>query len=88
MGSELSRHVAGYARVSTGDQDLASQVERIRKYISDYGLIPAIEGAIFQEKMSVKCVKQFETNPRIKSENICSYPYICQERKCIKRKTN
>ena len=52
MGSELSRHVTGYARVSTRDQDLTSQVERIRKYISDYGLIPAIEGAIFQEKMS------------------------------------
>ena len=52
MGSELSRHVVGYARVSTRDQDLTSQVERIQKYISDYGLIPAIEGAIFQEKMS------------------------------------
>ncbi len=52
MGSELSRHVVGYARVSTRDQDLTSQVERIQKYISDYGLIPAIEGSIFQEKMS------------------------------------
>ena len=52
MGNELSRHVVGYARVSTRDQDLTSQVERIQKYISDYGLIPAIEGAIFQEKMS------------------------------------
>ncbi len=52
MSSELSRHVVGYARVSTRDQDLTSQVERIQKYISDYGLIPAIEGAIFQEKMS------------------------------------
>ena len=52
MGSELSRHVTGYARVSTRDQYLTAQVERIRKYISDYGLIPAIEGAIFQEKMS------------------------------------
>ena len=52
MGSELSRHVVGYARVSTREQDLTSQVERIQKYISDYGLIPAIEGSIFQEKMS------------------------------------
>jgi DNA invertase Pin-like site-specific DNA recombinase len=52
MSSELSRRVVGYARVSTRDQDLTYQVERIQKYISDYGLIPAIEGAIFQEKMS------------------------------------
>ena len=52
MSSELSGRVVGYARVSTRDQDLTSQVERIQKYISDCGLIPAIEGAIFQEKMS------------------------------------
>ena len=52
MGSELSRRVVGYAMVSTRDQDLISQVEGIQKHISDYGLIPAIEGAIFQEKMS------------------------------------
>ena len=52
MGNELSSRVVGYARVSTRDQDLTSQVERVQKYISDYGLIPAIEGAIFQEKMS------------------------------------
>ena len=52
MDSELSRQVVGYARVSTREQDLTSQVERIQKYISDYGLIPAIEGSIFQEKMS------------------------------------
>ncbi len=52
MSNELSRRVVRYARVSTRDQDLTSQVERIQKYISDYGLIPAIEGAIFQEKMS------------------------------------
>ena len=52
MGDELSRHVVGYARVSTRDQDLTSQVERIQRYISDCGLIPAVEGAILQEKMS------------------------------------
>ena len=52
MSSELSGRVVGYARVSTRDQDLTSQVERIQKYISDCGLIPAIEGAICQEKMS------------------------------------
>jgi DNA invertase Pin-like site-specific DNA recombinase len=52
MGNELSSRVVGYARVSTRDQDLTSQVERIQKYISDCGLIPAIEGAIFPEKMS------------------------------------
>ncbi len=52
MSNDLSRHVVGYARVSTRDQDLTSQIERIQRYISDYGLIPAIEGAIFQEKMS------------------------------------
>lgn len=52
MSNESSGHVVGYARVSTRDQDLTSQVEKIQKYISDYGLIPAIEGAIFQEKMS------------------------------------
>ena len=52
MSNELSRHVVGYARVSTRDQDLSSQVERIQRYISDCGLIPAVEGAIFQEKMS------------------------------------
>jgi DNA invertase Pin-like site-specific DNA recombinase len=52
MSSELSGRVVGYARVSTRDQDLTSQVERIQKYISDCGLIPAIEGAIFPEKMS------------------------------------
>ena len=52
MSNELSRHVVGYARVSTRDQDLTSQVERIQRYISDCGLIPAVEGAIFQEKMS------------------------------------
>ena len=38
--------------MSTKDQDLTSQVERIQRYISDCGLIPAIEGAIFREKMS------------------------------------
>ena len=52
MINELSRRVVGYASVSTRDQDLTSQVERIQKYISDYGLVPAVEGAIFQEKMS------------------------------------
>ncbi len=52
MSNESSGHVVGYARVSTRDQDLTSQVEKIQKYISDYGLIPAIEWAIFQEKMS------------------------------------
>ncbi len=52
MSNDTIRHVVGYARVSTRDQDLSSQVERIQRYISDYGLIPAIEGAIFQEKMS------------------------------------
>ena len=52
MSNELIRHVVGYARVSTRDQDLSSQVERIQKYITDCGLIPAVEGAIFQEKMS------------------------------------
>jgi DNA invertase Pin-like site-specific DNA recombinase len=52
MNNELSRHVVGYARVSTRDQDLTSQVERIQRYISDCGLIPAVEGAIFQEKLS------------------------------------
>lgn len=52
MSNELSRRVVGYARVSTRDQTLTSQVERIQKYIADCGLIPAIEGAIFQEKMS------------------------------------
>ena len=52
MGNDTIRHVVGYARVSTRDQDLSSQVERIQRYISDYGLIPAIEGAIFQEKIS------------------------------------
>ena len=52
MSNDTIRHVVGYARVSTRDQDLSSQVERIQRYISDYGLIPAIEGAIFQEKIS------------------------------------
>ena len=52
MSNDTIRHVVGYARVSTRDQDLSSQVERIQRYISDYGLIPAIEGAIFQEKLS------------------------------------
>ena len=52
MSNEIQTHVVGYARVSTKDQELSSQVERIQKHISDYGLIPAIEGAIFQEKMS------------------------------------
>ena len=52
MSNEIQRHVVGYARVSTREQDLTSQVERIRDYISYYGLIPAIEGAIFQEKLS------------------------------------
>ena len=52
MSNEIHRHVVGYARVSTKEQDLSSQVERIQKYISDYGLIPAVEGAIFQDKMS------------------------------------
>ena len=52
MPNESVRHVVGYARVSTRDQDLSSQVERIQKYITDCGLIPAVEGAIFQEKMS------------------------------------
>ena len=52
MSNDTIRHVVGYARVSTRDQDLSSQVERIQRHISDYGLIPAIEGAIFQEKLS------------------------------------
>ncbi len=52
MSNDTIRHVVGYARVSTRDQDLSPQVERIQRYISDYGLIPAIEGAIFQEKIS------------------------------------
>jgi len=52
MSNEIQRRVVGYARVSTRDQDLTSQVERIQRYITDYGLIPAIEGAIFQEKLS------------------------------------
>ena len=52
MSNDTIRHVVGYARVSTRDQDLSSQVERIQRHISDYGLIPAIEGAIFQEKIS------------------------------------
>ena len=52
MSNDTIRHVVGYARVSTRDQNLSSQVERIQRYISDYGLIPAIEGAIFQEKLS------------------------------------
>jgi DNA invertase Pin-like site-specific DNA recombinase len=52
MSNDTIRHVVGYARVSTRDQDLSSQVERIQRYITDYGLIPAIEGAIFQEKLS------------------------------------
>ncbi len=52
MSNDTIRHVVGYARVSTRDQDLSPQVERIQRYISDYGLIPAIEGAIFQEKLS------------------------------------
>jgi DNA invertase Pin-like site-specific DNA recombinase len=52
MGNEIQRRVVGYARVSTRDQDLRSQVERIQRYITDYGLIPAVEGAIFQEKLS------------------------------------
>jgi len=52
MSNEIQRHVVGYARVSTREQDLTSQVERIENYISYYGLIPAIEGAIFQEKLS------------------------------------
>ena len=34
------------------EQDLTSNVEKIQRYISDCGLIPAMEGAIFQEKMS------------------------------------
>ena len=52
MSSESLRHVVGYARVSTRDQDLSSQVQRIQRYISDCGLIPAVEGTIFREKMS------------------------------------
>ena len=52
MSNDSVRHVVGYARVSTRDQDLTSQVERIQRYISDCGLIPAVEGAIFQEKIS------------------------------------
>ena len=32
MGNELSSRVVGYARVSTRDQDLTSQVERVQKY--------------------------------------------------------
>ncbi|MHB1813093.1 MAG: recombinase family protein [Thermoplasmataceae archaeon] len=52
MSNDTIRHVVGYAGVSTRDQDLSSQVERIQRYISDYGLIPTVEGAIFQEKLS------------------------------------
>ena len=52
MSDESLKLVVSYARVSTRDQDLSSQVERIQKYISDYGLIPAVEEAIFQEKTS------------------------------------
>jgi DNA invertase Pin-like site-specific DNA recombinase len=47
MSNEIQRRVVGYARVSTRDQDLTSQVERIQRYITDSGLIPAVEGAIF-----------------------------------------
>lgn len=47
MSNEIQTHIVGYARVSTKDQDLSSQVERTQKHISDYGLIPAVEGAIF-----------------------------------------
>ena len=52
MNNELQRRVVGYARVSTREQDLTSQVERIQKYITDTRMIPAIEGAIFQEKFT------------------------------------
>ncbi len=52
MSNDSGRHVVGYARVSTRDQDLTSQVERIQRYISGCCLIPTVEGAIFQEKMS------------------------------------
>ena len=52
MSKEIQSLVAGYARVSTKEQDLSSQVERIQKHITACGLIPAVEGAIFQEKLS------------------------------------
>ena len=52
MSKEIQSLVAGYARVSTKEQDLSSQVERIQKRITECGLIPAVEGAIFQEKLS------------------------------------
>ena len=52
MSKEIQSRVAGYARVSTKEQDLSSQVERIQKHITACGLIPAVEGAIFQEKLS------------------------------------
>ena len=52
MSEEIQSRVAGYARVSTKEQDLSSQVERIQKHITACGLIPAVEGAIFQEKLS------------------------------------
>ncbi|MCL6090652.1 MAG: recombinase family protein [Candidatus Thermoplasmatota archaeon] len=52
MSEEIQSRVAGYARVSTKEQDLSSQVERIQKHITERGLIPAVEGAIFQEKLS------------------------------------
>ena len=52
MSNDIQRRVVGYARVSTKDQDLTSQIERVRKHITENDLVPAVEGALFHEKLS------------------------------------
>ena len=82
MSNESSRHVVGYARVSTRDQDLTSQVERIQRYISDYGLIPAIEADYRKRNVKLPYLASIPIPPDILHVLIthCSYFIIILKR--------
>lgn len=51
MDSKSVRHVVVYVRVSTRDQDLSLQAEKIQKYIMDSDFIQEVESGMLRGKM-------------------------------------